>query len=91
VCQQLAGSARRVIWREPNEETAVIGSVADGLLTNGVGDAEACGYEPGGPGAAFPGVVTVAGVLWTDVEYSVIGTVHDGELGAPQAPPGADL
>lgn len=75
-----------VIWREPIEPSAVIGSVKAGLLTDGLDDLEgrgpalACGYRAAGPCAGLPGVSASQGVWWTGIEYSVAGVVEDGQL-----------
>lgn len=75
-----------VIWREPVEPSAVIGSVRAGVLTDGLDDpggrgpALACGYTADGPCSGFPGVSASQGVWWTDIEYSVAGVVEGGRL-----------
>ncbi len=82
-----------VLWREPYSDSHPFGDVTpgggitDGELTTN----EPCGYEPDGPCVGLLGVTANGEVLWTDVAYSVIGTVHGGELRRLEAPPGGDL
>lgn len=76
-----------IVWREPAENTGVIGSVNGGTLTDG---AVSCGFAGDGPCTGYPGVVADGTVLWTEVEYSVLGTLTGGELGRLRCPEGAD-
>ncbi|MDH3306886.1 MAG: hypothetical protein OEO77_05150 [Acidimicrobiia bacterium] len=82
-----------VLWREPYSDSYPFGEmppgggITDGVLTTD----EPCGYKPDGPCAGLLGVAASGDVLWTDVAYSVIGTVNGGELRRLQAPPGGDL
>jgi len=82
-----------VLWREPYSESYPFGvmppggGITDGVLTTD----EPCGYEPDGPCVGLLGVAASGEVFWTDVAYSVIGTVNGGELRRLEAPPGGDL
>ncbi|MDH3426406.1 MAG: hypothetical protein OEM22_07020 [Acidimicrobiia bacterium] len=81
-----------VLWREPYSgshpfgEMPPGGGITDGVLTTN----EPCGYEPDGPCVGLLGVAVSDEVFWTDVAYSVIGTVNGGELRRLEAP-GGDL
>ncbi len=76
-----------VIWREPAEDTVVIGGVVDGELSvSGL----PCGFSSDGPCSAYPGMVASGDALWSEVEYSVLGMLDRGGLGPRQCPPGAD-
>lgn len=83
-----------VLWREPYSDAHPFGemppggAITDGVLTT---NDEPCGYEANGPCAALLGVSASGDAMWTDVTYSVIGTVNGGELHRLNAPPGADL
>ena len=82
-----------VLWREPYStshpfgEMPPGGGITEGVLTTN----EPCGYEPDGPCAGLLGAAANGDAFWTDVAYSVIGTVDGGELRRLEAPPGGDL
>ncbi len=82
-----------VLWREPYSDSYPFGDVppgggiTDGVLTTD----EPCGYDLDGPCIGLLGVAASGEVFWTDVAYSVIGTVNGGELRPLEAPPGGDL
>ncbi len=82
-----------VLWREPYSDSYPFGvmppggGITDGALTT---DAP-CGYAPDGPCVGLLGVTASGDVFWTDVAYSVIGTVKGGELRRLEASQGGDL
>lgn len=82
-----------VLWREPYSDSYPFGDVPPGGgITDGVMTTdEPCGYEPDGPCAGLLGMAANGDVLWTDVAYSVAGTIKGGELRRLEAPPGGDL
>ena len=81
-----------VLWREPYSashpfgEMPPGGGITDGVLTTN----QPCGYEPDGPCVGLLGAAASGEVFWTDVAYSVIGTLNGGELRGSEAP-GGDL
>ena len=80
-------------WREPYSEVHPFGVMppGGGITDGGLAMDEPCGYEPDGPCAGLSGAAASGEVFWTDVAYSVIGTVTGGELRGLVAPPGGDL
>lgn len=82
-----------VLWREPYSDAHPFGDMPPGgAITEGVLTmTEPCGYEANGPCAGLLGVAASGEVMWTDVAYSVIGTVNGDEVHRLKAPPGADL
>jgi len=76
-----------VLWTDPG--SSVLGSVIDGALVASLGDRQdpatgrPCAYGSPGPCSGFPSLSSTASVLWTDVPYSVLGTVRGGALTAP--------
>jgi hypothetical protein len=75
-----------VLWRLPNNQT-VFGSVQHGVLTDSMddpenpNDARPCTYGPSlGPCAGYPYLRSTSAVIWSDHQYSVIGTIKDGHL-----------
>lgn len=82
-----------VIWREPYSEQYPAGEVTpSGGITNDMLTTDRpCGYEADGPCTDLRGVSANGDVFWTDVEYSVIGTIDGDQLLRLEAPPGADL